>query len=111
VTKADRIRELDAKGLSPSAIARAIYSIPKDAGTKDVDRKAAYVRVVLRQRVGGGCSIHDKNYYLWHGDKRRALARERFHKRYWSDPEFRAKHLAKEAKRRRRIAAAKARAA
>ena len=63
MTKADQIRQLAAKGKSAREIAIEVYSLSPLAHYEDVDRKAAYVRVVLRQRIPercpGGKSVND----------------------------------------------------
>lgn len=71
-TKAARIMELGARGLSIREIARSVSG-------RDDDSAMSYVRVVLRQRRGRGES-----------ESERAYRRRRYH----TDPEYREKRLA-----------------
>lgn len=89
--KSDRIRELDKNG-------RTVRQIADVVGCP-----TSYVRVVLRQRVGGGMSKHDKAHLIKkHGSLKAAYAahyqdhREYFRaywaKRWREDPAYRAAH-------------------
>jgi hypothetical protein len=100
VSKAEQIRELAEQGLTTHQIARKVYGLGPDASSKDVDRKAAYARVVLRQRDTRGLSAADLNwatrkYGSWEAFyKQRYRDNREYHLAYWAnrwrtDPEYR----------------------
>ena len=106
VTKSDRIVALHLEGKSVREIAIAIYNLNPGLPSRDIDRKAAYVRVVLRQRNPEGVSKYDRAYR----QSERARAYHRDYVRRWqkhridSEPAFREMRLAaaRAYKRRRR---------
>ena len=59
-SKKDLILALHAQGKTTREIAKAVYGVPDSAPQKVADRKMAYIRVVLRQRKGGGASDIDR---------------------------------------------------
>ena len=61
-TKSAQIMALHKRGKTTREIAITVYKLPSDAHFEDVDRKAAYVRVVVGQRKGLGMSPHDKRW-------------------------------------------------
>ena len=88
MSKAARIRELYAKGVGCTEIARIIGCRPE------------YARVCAQQRVHKGKSNSDKRYLSDPdvAERRRKWRREYSKWRYHTDPSFRRRHLA--AKRR-----------
>ena len=96
-TKAERILTLARADLTTRQIAEAVYG----EATKG---KMAYVRVVTRQRKGGGSSKHDVAWRKANPDKVRATKLKSFKRRY-ADPVWRAQYQTKaNAQRRARYA-------
>lgn len=93
--KTEQIMTLHSQGKTTWEIAREVYALPNWASREDVDRKAAYVRVVLRQRNGRGLSKTDERYLKRRYGTRtvkeahKLQARERY-----ADPVLRARHQA-----------------
>lgn len=92
--KASRIAELHAKGMSTRQIAREVWGLPDDTPHRELDRKMAYVRVVLRQRNGDSyaSSPADRRYYESDHGRRRINDRQR--SKYALDPEYRQRRRA-----------------
>ncbi len=94
MSKKDQILALAKQGKSTHQIAREVYGLPKWAGSETVDRKAAYVRVVLRQRKGGPISKHDARYLMTkYGGATVKEARKRANRIRYADPKKYARHL------------------
>lgn len=91
-TKAARIMALHKQRKTTREIAMAVYQLPKDAPWEVVDRKAAYVRVVIGQRQGVSYSAAETRYLLKkYGGKtvqEASATRERI--RYATNPSRRA---------------------
>jgi hypothetical protein len=113
-SRAEQIRELAKKGLTTHQIARKVYGLAPNARSTDVDRKAAYVRVVLRQRDKRGLSPADlawatRKYGSWEAFyKQRYRDNREYHLAYWAnrwrtDPEYR--EACRRRKRARRLKA------
>lgn len=63
LSTAQRIRNLAKQGKSTREIVDVVYNLPKGTHHTDRDRRAAYVRVVLRQRIlDSGRSAWDNAY-------------------------------------------------
>ena len=86
VSKADQIRQLDRLGHSPRIIAEMVLGLPEDASYRQADRKLAYIRAVLRQRIDGRMSDAQRRYEARPGYKSRRNKLQR--ERYASDPEY-----------------------
>lgn len=83
MTKAATIMRLHAEGLSTREIALEVYALDPSLPWDVLDRKMAYVRVVIRQRKGTRQSQHDQRYLANGGQTRQ---RDRFKERYEADP-------------------------
>ncbi len=86
MTKAATIMALHAEGKTTKQIAEAVYGAQLSYAAWD--RRMAYVRVVLRQRQGGGQSQHDIAYRR-SSERYQKYHRDYAYRRYHSDPEFR----------------------
>ena len=93
-SKASRIRELYAQGLTTAEIA-SIVGCSRE-----------YVRVAGRQRKDGSNSPADvawrtkhfgsnQAYWKAHNERTKDRRSAYYRKRYWDDPEYRAQHLAR----------------
>ena len=88
-SKKDLILALHAKGKTTRQIALDVYG--RKLGRAEIRVKSAYVRVVLNQRKGGGCSEYDRRYMENSGRDRQKI---RHQERYATDPGYRARHRA-----------------
>jgi hypothetical protein len=104
-TKKLQILALDREGKTPRDIAIIVYGLDSGLSARDIDRKAAYVRVVVRQRKGSGLSAFDRAYRKTDAAKisHRKRMRRWQKRRYETEPAFReAKRAVMRACRERR---------
>lgn len=99
MTKSAQIMALHKRGKTTREIAMAVYGLAPDPTRQVIDRKMAYVRVVLRQRKGQGTSPANTRYLISKGYKK---TWQRNKERYHNDPAYRAKYRSRQ---RRRYAA------
>ena len=90
-TKKSQILALDREGKTPREIAIIVYGLDSSLPARDIDRKAAYVRVVVRQRKGNGLSAFDRAYRKTDAAKssHRKRMRRWQKRRYETEPGFR----------------------
>ena len=86
-----KILALHSEGKTPREIAIIAYEFDSKLSARDIDRKAAYVRVVVRQRKGKALSDFDRTYRKTEAAKvaHRVYMRLWQKRRYESDPAFR----------------------
>lgn len=101
MTKSSHIMHLHAQGLSTRQIACEVYQISSQAPHKVMASAMAYVRIVTNQRKGSGEAPANKKWRAANPEKISAIWKRSFHKRYSSDPEFRAKRRATHNARRK----------
>lgn len=82
VTKASQIMALHAQGLSTREIALEVYG-------EAIDKRMAYVRIVVRQRKGGtGITEATKRWQANNPRTYRAMRNKRHAERYATEPVF-----------------------
>lgn len=105
VTKREQIIALHRLGKTVRSIAVEVYGLGLNLPSRDIDRKAAYVRVVLRQRTPEGISKFDRAYRSTDNAKayHRRWMKDWQNQRYQTDTEFREKRLAAARAYKRRL--------
>ncbi len=93
MTKVAQIMALAAQGLTTRQIACEVYGISLAAPKRVLDGPMAYVRVVVRQRKGGGDSPANAKWRETHRDQYLKIHRAYFERRYRSDLVWRRQWL------------------